>query len=395
MNINFFKKPIYSSLILFSALHLSGCLSNGESLPVIEGSDKTGTTASTPATVIIPAPTSLTLLSPDMNISDSPNIRISGVSSGEIVKLFVDSSCYTLVSTGTATGDTIDLKSSSLAEGLNHLYATTGNSACSTATTNYTRIACPTGFILVPASATLGVNDFCVMQFEAKNIAGIATSQAAALPWSNINRVTAANACLALGSNYDLISNPEWMTIAQNAENVPENWWGTTVGSGMMPRGHCDDVPAGTIAVTNINDPYSGTNNSSTQPKAGGWEQRRTLILSNGNTIWDLTGNISEWIDWTMDPGLQPAPACSTQYDWQEFPNLNCASMAAADYLPTHVAYDHFRGVGQILGGSGDAPMRGGGIYYGTTVPGVFTLNLANSVDYMGLDVGFRCVYRP
>jgi hypothetical protein len=45
---------------------------------------------------------------------------------------------------------------------------------------------CPTGFIEVPGNSKFGTSDFCVMKYEAKNVGGIPTSQAAGLPWTSI-----------------------------------------------------------------------------------------------------------------------------------------------------------------------------------------------------------------
>lgn len=55
-------------------------------------------------------------------------------------------------------------------------------------------LACPTGFIVVPGSATYNTNDFCVMKYEAKNDgAGKAVSQPNGLPWTNIKQANFEN----------------------------------------------------------------------------------------------------------------------------------------------------------------------------------------------------------
>ena len=135
-------------------------------------------------------------------------------------------------------------------------------------------ISCPTGFVEVPANSSLGVtSNFCVMQFDAKNVGGVATSQALTSPWVSINQSDAKSECTSLGAGYDLISNPEQMTIARNAENVASNWSGGIVGTGMMPIGHSDNSPGSALEVTNINDPYNGTGNTSGDGAGSGWEQ--------------------------------------------------------------------------------------------------------------------------
>src|SRR5680860_1634600 len=73
-------------------------------------------------------------------------------------------------------------------------YAVTNSTTPAIATTttgSSTGSACPTGFIPVPGSGTYGTNDFCVMKYEAKNVGGVATSQAALTPWVNISQTAA------------------------------------------------------------------------------------------------------------------------------------------------------------------------------------------------------------
>ena len=224
------------------------------------------------------------------------------------------------------------------------------------------------------------------MQFSAKNVSGKATSQAANSPWVSITQTAAKAACTSLGSHYYLISNAEYMTIAQNAENVDSNWSGGTVGSGMMSRGHSDNSPANSLAVTNINDPYDGTGNNSGQAPGSGWEQKRTFTLSNGNTIWDIAGNTWEWVDWS-------APTtCNT--GWTELPSVSCGALSAADYLPTQTFYTSTQGVGQFNGGTGGAAQRGG--HWGSGMnDGAFTLYLGSTPVTISSGIGFRCVYRP
>lgn len=160
----------------------------------------------------------------------------------------------------TASDTTVDITTSvSLAPGDYTFYANLTNnertSACSTASVAYEIVPCPNNYVLVPGDATLGTSDFCVMTFEAKawadlnengevdenevdengcggsctvgNWASIPTykpvSQADQKPWRNISQEQAKLACNALNvpgrTNFALISNPEWMTIARNIEN--------------------------------------------------------------------------------------------------------------------------------------------------------------------------------
>ena len=96
-----------------------------------------------------------------------------------------------------------------LAVGAHNLYIKTNNgtysSDCIDTNISYEAlpVTCPSEFVLVPANADLGVNEFCIMKYEAKNVGGVATSQAANQPWATISAQAAKDACQALGANYD------------------------------------------------------------------------------------------------------------------------------------------------------------------------------------------------
>jgi formylglycine-generating enzyme required for sulfatase activity len=232
------------------------------------------------------------------------------------------------------------------------------------------------------------------MKFEAKNNNGAPVSVAAQTPWVLINATTARGACTALGSGYDLISNAEWMTIARNAEGVQSNWSGP---NGMLARGHSDGAPAA-LPVTNINDPYSDTGNNANQLPGSGWEQKRTLTLSNDEVIWDLAGNVWEWVDWNPQaPGFQTGPTSCSSGDLL---NVSCGALSAADYMPGNPGgappanYNRYYGLGYFYGGSTGAALRGGDWSAGPRA-GAFSLSLGSSATITGTGVGFRCVYRP
>jgi hypothetical protein len=161
-----------------------------------------------------------------------------------------------------------------------------GASSAASVTLTITSSNCPSNYAAVPANPSLGVtNGFCVAQFEMKNVASVATSQAAGGPWVSVNQTNAKTACTSLGTGYDLISNPEWLTIAYEIEKTASNWSSGVVGTGMLNRGHSDSSPNSALAVTDTNDPYTETGNNSGQAAGSGWEQKRTHTLSNGQVV--------------------------------------------------------------------------------------------------------------
>ncbi len=161
-------------------------------------------------------------------------------------------------------------------------------------------LLCGTGFIPVPALAGYTNRIVCVAKYEMKNSDGKAVSQAAGTPWSIINRNDAIEKCQALGSQYDLITNDEWQAVARDAILVGQNWSdgdsSADVSSHTLPLGHSDGSPNKALAASaNDDQPCLGTNTSG--ECVGDFDlQARTHTLSNGEVIWDLAGNLSEWV---------------------------------------------------------------------------------------------------
>jgi hypothetical protein len=89
-----------------------------------------------------------------------------------------------------------------------------------------------------------------------------------------------------------LVSNGEWQAVARNIESNITNWSGGKVGEGTVPRGHSDATPYLSLPLTSEADPYYGTGNSA----SSGSEQKRTHQLSTGDVVWDLAGNVQEWV---------------------------------------------------------------------------------------------------
>src|SRR5680860_609485 len=179
-------------------------------------------------------------------------------------------------------------------------------------------LPCPTGFIAVPGSGTYGTNDFCVMKYEAKDAgSSVPVSTAAGTPWVSISQTTAITNSqnVANCTGCHLITEAEYLTIAQNVLSVASNWNGGVVGSSYIYSGHNDNVPANALAVSNPADGYSDTGNVS-------GNQKRTLTLSNGEVIWDLAGNVWEWTLGTIstvEPGVTGSGYATR--DWNSITN--------------------------------------------------------------------------
>lgn len=369
----------------------------------------------------VSSPSSITMVSPSTTsgINATPTVAVGGVEIGATVKLYKDSSCTNQIGSEQASSSSVEITTSTLSSGAHSFYATSTldgvSSNCSSASVTYTKNDCPTGYIPVPGNTYLGTNDFCVMKFEAKNVGGVPTSQAALSSWNNIQLGPAKTNCMNLSASngsFDLISNREWLTIAYNIEQVDSNWSGGSVGNGEIARGHSDRVWSthSVLAVTDESDPYNGTGNSSTS----GWNQKRTHTLSNGEVIWDLAGNIWEWVDWTENGELKTVnghtfsvplnPGCSIS-SWTEIATgiSSCSGVPSIEIEPFYNANnnpdlgraDGFGGFVNNIQSSGQfTGIRGGASYNGTST-GIYAISFGNSYTNTSVGYGHRCVYRP
>ena len=249
---------------------------------------------------------------------------------------------------------------------------------------------CPIGYVNVPGDGGLGTSDFCVMEYEAKcsgsdcpaaNVGSNSSpvSTANGTPWIARTLYEAKMACRNLGVEYDLISNEEWMTIARNAENQNSNWPAGTVGSGCMKQGN--------VGLSNTCAYDAGVVETGT-----GRDTKAQLQLSNGSLIWDLSGNVSEWIDWSINDDLQIAPQTCISTEEEELLDVSCLDIVGDDYLPDG-NFDSLNGMGMFYGDTGGAAIRGGGYDYGETA-GIYTLLISQPADFTDDYLGFRCVWR-
>ena len=247
---------------------------------------------------------------------------------------------------------------------------------------------CPTGYITIPGSSLFGTNAFCAMKYEAKNVSGVATSQASGTPWVSISQTNAITTSSAACDGCHLISEAEWLTIAQNVLSVASNWSGGSVGSGYSYSGHNDASPNSALAAsTSDSDGYAGTGNVSPS------NQRRTLTLPNGEVIWDMAGNVSDWTAGQTSGG-QPG---ASGYVWRQWNAIAGGSLspnpfpsygtpAASNWTTTH-------GIGQIYSDSSQTGLRGflrGAAWIDGSNAGVLSLVLHNSPSYTSVTRGFR-----
>ncbi len=298
---------------------------------------------------------------------------------------------------------------------------------------------CPTDYIEVPGNATVGAPDnFCVMKYEASDSGGVPASAAAGRAWVGISQVTAWSECDSLNSEggraaidsdtgedgtYALISNPEWMAIARNIETNTENealnWTGFSVGTGELVTGHvgrngksANTARAFSSQAHNLFNWGGGVLGAT--DASGDIDGRRTLYLSNDEIIWDFSGNVAEWVDWTLGSPLSTSMTSGAggnkPYDltvgsptdgWFDLDLIDrfSALAPAESLLPTNASYNATQAVGRYYpgvngGASGGAAVRGGD-YDSNNSAGIFALDLYyRSTDTDANKIGFRCVFR-
>jgi len=256
---------------------------------------------------------------------------------------------------------------------------------------------CPTGFIPVPGSATYGTKGFCVMKYEAKQVGTTTTpiSTSTSTPWVSITQTAAiANAPNVAGcTGCHLVTEAQWMTIAQNVLSVNGNWSGGTVGNGYIYRGHSDNAPANALAAdTSDVNGYAGETNT-------GGSQKRTLTLTNGEVIWDMAGNVWEWTSGQASGTASQPGVIGAGFSYYEWPNITNPGSLAIDPSPAGTGlagantWTTGSGVGILYSSSDQAGLRGfirGGAWYYGAYGGILNLTLDNSPSYATGAFGFR-----
>jgi len=206
------------------------------------------------------------------------------------------------------------------------------------------------------------VPSFQIAQYIAsRGPAGIPQSVADAMPWVEINYDDARKACAVAG--YDLLAETRALAIAYDISQQDINWTGGRVGEGKIFQG---------IHKDNVSEAQAGTYESEDA------EERRWHQLSNGERIYDFSGNCYTWV-----------------FDDVQGDENGLTGEIAADSisLTTAPAKSQKNGVGWYPEGganwSGVALVRGG-CWCSSSLAGVFRLSDGGPEIRYGV-VGFRC----
>lgn len=280
--------------------------------------------------------------------------------------------------------------------------------------------SCPAGFIKVPVPSNNKV--FCVAKYEmtksgvsqttANNTTyrntDVPVSMPEYRPWTNLTKAQAISECQSMGANYDLISNDQWNLIASDIANNSQNWFqgklestsfinqgrsATYFPDGSTPEGiynvalapSSDDIKAcGAGQPCNVSDKES-------------FRVKRTHTLSNGNIIWDFSGNSWEIVKDKDSSSLTRTTnyvdvnsSVNNVFTYLAFFPQNLLSSSVSSVQSCNTC-----GFGKMgVDGVGSNIIRGGAAnkaekYY---IAGIFTGKTKFS-DAPYSHVGFRCVY--
>ena len=259
-------------------------------------------------------------------------------------------------------------------------------------------------WVKVPGNPVYGTSDFCVQKYAASNVSNVATAQAGQIPWVSISQTDAIAKCSALGNGYHLMTNPEWMTVATNLARNGVNWSGGTVGSGTLSRGNSDSITTGPCAA-DANDLNAYVNASCVASSSGTFNQRRSQFLTNGNVVWDIGGNLSQWVNYI---NLSDKPGNSAA--WLEFTNTTATPSLQTGTVTTprsHLvpmssqqawwndSWNSTHAIGRFypeVNGTGGSMYRGARAVDGANA-GMFTALLDRPATFTYSMLGFRCSY--
>jgi len=365
----------------------------------------------------ISAPQTAVLKTPALATSfvKTPTFTVQGVEAGDTVSLYRDPACQEASLLGRAVVEEeqneVDITINALTEvGPYAIFAQrthgpTMRSPCSARLQTYHLVGCPNEMYLpIEGNAELETSAFCIMRTEAKKGEDqMPISAYEGKPWASLNSAEAKQYCQGIevaDGSCDLISNPQWMTVAREIEANPLNWQTGEVGGGLINLGHCNYRPN---MSTVIEDPTNYWDQDTSDSQV--WEYRRAHFLNNGEVIWDLGGNVNEWVDWTTGGIVFTSGPYTCDGAWTDPFNVNCAGLQARDYLPANpagIAENQYtaslHGVGKIMGtaeenrnsSAGGAAIRGGS-WITKINGGIFNLNLEHGPEYTSTNLGFRC----
>ncbi len=219
---------------------------------------------------------------------------------------------------------------------------------------------CEDGYVWVPGSSKYGtMPGFCVAQDEAYYVEGGANKEK--IKKTNITQGEAMMACEQVGGGYHLLSENEWLTIAENVIRVISNDSNREIDNLQLAVAQSDFATGSADIIAT--------------------SSQIVFSLSNGNLVYDLAGGVAEWTNKTLprDDMIQPISV-----EWQEYSTLYTYN--GLDIAPPYY-YSSANGIGRVK--TGDSTLNLRGFVRGATA--LYDLDLSNSPITATSSIGFRC----
>ena len=272
---------------------------------------------------------------------------------------------------------------------------------------------CPKNYIGVPALSDYTTHGFCLAKYEMKEVDGKIVSQPEGLPKINLTQEKALKACEKLGGAYDLVTNDEWQTVVRNIEMVSSNWKDNYPGGGAINRGHMNTKPNQALPASTDDNDACYLLNDIESCTAKEWNARkRTHTLASGEVIWDLAGNLWEWVrdgndfDYPADFGgndpyvsqitrINHSTARSLKWGLTTIPRVAKDQFGPADVYAL-LRESPFGGFGRTWITLSEGAVARGGSYNenASNHVGLFAVTLRWKRKSYAHFIGFRCVYR-
>lgn len=223
-------------------------------------------------------------------------------------------------------------------------------------------------YVLVPRmtlkDATVVPAFYCGKYVSSQLNASTAQSTATGAPWTGMKWSDAKTYCTNAGAA--MISENQWLAIAFNCLNVTANWRDGVIGSTVASGGGMYQGLSSAVSAQTPNGTVPGQESI----------EHRIKTLSNGAQIWDIGGNVWQWIDFSM----ASYTGATGQSVWLE---LTDASITNTKIQPGN-AYNSAHGMGQIFNRTQGNPIYRGGSFNEGAYTGAFALQIATNANTVG-----------